>query len=566
MNDTAGLDFIRQIIADDNASGKHDGRVCTRFPPEPNGYLHIGHAKAVCLNFGIALENSGQCFLRFDDTNPLKEEQHFADAIERDVHWLGFDWEDRLTHASDYYQQFYDCAVKLIEAGKAFVDEQTADEIRATRGTLTEPGKNSPYRDRPVADNLDLFKRMRAGEFPDGVYLLRAKIDMASPNMNMRDPAIYRIRHASHQRTGDEWPIYPMYDFAHPISDALEGITHSLCTLEFEDHRPLYDWVLDNLDLPYRPRQIEFSRLNVAYMITSKRKLAELIEQGQVGGWDDPRMPTIAGLRRRGYPPAALRDFCERVGVTKKDHLIEMALLENCVRENLNEHAPRAMAVLNPLKLVLTNYPADQTELMTAANHPNRPELGKRDLPFSGELWIERDDFMEDAPKKFFRLKPGGEVRLRNAYIVRCDEVVKSDSGEVTELRCSYDPDTRSGLPGASRKVKGTIHWVSAPHAISAPVRLYDRLFTIPRPDMDKDGRDFKEFLNPESLQEKTDAQLEPALADAMAGDVFQFERVGYFVVDQEHSQPGAPVFNRVVTLRDSWAKQEKAALQALEK
>jgi len=560
----AGLDFIRQIIADDNASAKHDGRVVTRFPPEPNGFLHIGHAKSVCLNFGVAAENNGRCFLRFDDTNPLKEDQDFVDAIERDVRWLGYDWEDRLTHASDYYENFYDCAVQLIEAGKAYIDSQTPDQIRASRGTLTEAGQNSPDRDRPAAESLDLFQRMRAGEFADGKLVLRAKIDMASPNINLRDPIIYRIRHASHQRTGDKWCIYPMYDFAHTISDALEGITHSLCTLEFEDHRPLYDWILDQLTLPHRPRQIEFSRLNVAYMITSKRRLAELIEVAYVSGWDDPRMPTIAGLRRRGYPAVALRDFCSRVGVTKKDHLIEMALLETCVREHLNEAAPRAMAVLDPIKLVLTNYPADQVETMTAANHPNRPELGEREVPFGRELWIERNDFMEDPPKKFFRLKPGGEVRLRNGYIIRCEEVVKDADGNITELHCTYDPDTRSGLPGASRKVKGTIHWVSAAYAVTAPVRLYDRLFTAPRPDMDKSGRDFKDFLNPDSLQEMPAARLESSLANATAGSVFQFERVGYFVADSEESRSGAPVFNRIVTLRDTWAKLEKAALEEL--
>jgi glutaminyl-tRNA synthetase len=560
----AGLDFIRQIIADDNASGKHGGRVATRFPPEPNGYLHIGHAKSICLNFGVAAENGGQCNLRFDDTNPTKEDQDFVDAITQDVRWLGGDWGDGLTHASDYYERFYECAVALIEAGKAYVDSQSAEEIRESRGTLTEAGMDSPHRGRSVAENLDLFSRMRAGEFKDGEHVLRAKIDMASPNMNLRDPALYRIRHATHQRTGDAWCIYPMYDFAHTISDALEGITHSLCTLEFEDHRPLYDWCLDNLDLPHRPRQIEFSRLNVAYMITSKRRLAALIDGGQVSGWDDPRMPTIAGLRRRGYPAAALREFCSRIGVTKKDHLIEMAQLENCVRENLNENAPRAMAVLDPVKLVLTNYPADQTETLPAANHPNRPELGEREVVFSRELWIERDDFMEDPPKKFFRLKPGGEVRLRNAYIIQCDEVIKDADGIVTEIHCSYDPETRSGLPGAERKVKGTIHWVSAAGAIEAPVRLYDRLFTVPRPDADKEGRDFTEFLNPDSLAERPAAKLEAMLANASAGQVFQFERLGYFVADAVESEAGRPVFNRVVTLRDSWAKQEKAAMQGL--
>jgi glutaminyl-tRNA synthetase len=558
------LDFIRQIIADDNASGKHDGRVITRFPPEPNGYLHIGHAKSICLNFGVALENDGKCYLRFDDTNPLKEDQDFVDAIEADVRWLGFDWQDRLTHASDYFQRLYECAEALIASGKAYVDSLSANEIREYRGTLTEPGRNSPHRERSVAENLDLFRRMRAGEFADGELVLRAKIDMASPNMNLRDPTLYRIRHATHQRSGDDWPIYPMYDFAHTISDALEGITHSLCTLEFEDHRPLYDWFLDNLELPSRPRQIEFSRLNVAYMITSKRKLAELIERGEVGGWDDPRMPTIAGMRRRGYPPEALREFCARVGVTKKDNLIEMGALETTVREQLNETAPRAMAVLEPLKLVLTNYPEGETEMLSAANHPNRPEMGTREVPFARELWIERADFMEDAPKKFFRLKPGGEVRLRYACIIRCDEVVKDEQGEVVELRCSYDPESRQGLPGADRKVKGTIHWVAAPTAVSAPVRLYDRLFTTPRPDADKSGRDFKEFLNPDSLV-TTQARLEPMLGDAEPGSLFQFERNGYFVADSADSQPGAPVFNRVVTLRDSWAKQEKAAMREAE-
>jgi len=555
------LDFIRQIIAEDNTSRKHDGRVITRFPPEPNGYLHIGHAKSICLNFGVALENDGQCFLRFDDTNPLKEDQDFVDAIESDVRWLGFDWQDRLTHASDYFQRLYECAEALISSGKAYVDSLSADEIRKYRGTLTEPGRNSPHRDRSVAENLELFRRMRAGEFADGELVLRAKIDMASPNMNLRDPTLYRVRHATHQKTGDDWPIYPMYDFAHTISDALEGITHSLCTLEFEDHRPLYDWFLDNLELPSRPRQIEFSRLNVAYMITSKRKLAELIERGEVTGWDDPRMPTIAGMRRRGYPPEALREFCARVGVTKKDNLIEMGALETMVRERLNETAPRAMAVLEPLKLVLTNYPEDETELLTAANHPNRPEMGTREVPFARELWIERSDFMEDAPKKFFRLKPGGEVRLRYACIIRCDEVIKDEQGEVVELRCSYDPESRQGLPGADRKVKGTIHWVAAPTAVSAQVRLYDRLFTTPRPDADKSGRDFKEFLNPDSLV-TAQARLEPMLGDAEPGQLFQFERNGYFVADSVDSKPGAPMFNRVVTLRDSWAKQEKAAMQ----
>jgi glutaminyl-tRNA synthetase len=562
--DSAGLDFIRQIIANDNASGKHGGRVTTRFPPEPNGYLHIGHAKSICLNFGVAAENGGQCYLRFDDTNPLKEDQDFVDAIERDVRWLGFDWEDRLTHASDYFPDFYDCALKLIRDGKAYVDSLGAEEIRAHRGTLTKPGRNSPCRDRTVEENLELFARMRAGEFPDGEHVLRAKIDMASPNMNLRDPTLYRIRHARHQRTGDDWCIYPMYDFAHTISDALEAITHSLCTLEFEDHRPLYDWILDQLDLPHRPRQIEFSRLNVAFTMTSKRRLAQLIELGQVAGWDDPRMPTIAGMRRRGYPPAALRDFCDRVGITKKDHLIEMSVLENSVREDLNQNAPRAMAVLDPLKVVLVNYPEDQTEMLAAANHPHRPELGERELPFGRELFIERDDFMEEPPRKFFRLRPGGEVRLRYGYIIKCEQVVKDEAGVAVELRCTYDADTRSGSGTSDRKVKGTIHWVAANAAQRVSVRLYDRLFTVARPDADPDGRDFKEFLNRDSLDRREDARVEPALTGASSGEVFQFERLGYFVADSEDSQPGAPVFNRVVTLRDSWAKIEKAEMQKL--
>ena len=561
----APLDFIRQIIAADNASGKHAGRVVTRFPPEPNGFLHIGHAKSICLNFGVAQENRGECYLRFDDTNPLKEDQDFVDAIERDVRWLGFDWGERLTHASDYFDRFYACAEQLIEAGKAYVDSLSAEEIRSYRGTLTEAGRNSPHRERSVAENLDLFRRMRAGEFPDGEHVLRAKIDMASPNINLRDPTLFRIRHATHQRTGDAWCVYPMYDFAHTISDALEGITHSLCTLEFEDHRPLYEWILDNLELPARPRQIEFSRLNVAYMITSKRRLAQLIELGHVSGWDDPRMPTIAGMRRRGYPAAALREFCARVGVTKKENLIEMGALETTVRELLNESAPRAMAVLDPVKVVLTNYAAGKTEEMLAANHPNRPELGERKLPFGRELWIEREDFMEDPPRKFFRLKPGGEVRLRYAYIIQCESVIKDENGQVQEIHCRIDPDSRHGAPGAARKVKGTIHWVAAHAAFSAPVRLYDRLFTAARPDADKSGRDFKEFLNPESLMLAPEARLEPMLRDVQPGVTFQFERTGYFTVDTEDSRSRAPVFNRVVTLRDSWARMEQAALQALE-
>jgi glutaminyl-tRNA synthetase len=555
MSESEPRDFIRQIIADDIASGKHGGAVVTRFPPEPNGFLHIGHAKSICLNFGVASENAGKTFLRFDDTNPGKESEEYVEAIKADVRWLGFDWEDRLTHASDYFDQLYDSAVRLIDMGSAYVDSLSADEIRAYRGTLTEPGKNSPYRDRSVEENLDLFRRMRDGEFADGEHVLRAKIDMASPNINMRDPTLYRIRHVPHQNAGDKWKIYPMYDFAHGLSDAYEGITHSLCTLEFEDHRPLYDWFLDQLEPPHRPRQIEFSRLNLAYSLTSKRKLSQLVDEGVVSGWDDPRLATLAGMRRRGYPPAAVRDFISRVGVTKKENMIEMAVLENSVRELLGEEAERRMAVLKPLKVVLTNYPEGETEMMEALNHPNKPELGTRDVPFSRELYIEQDDFMEEAPRKFFRLKPGGEVRLRFAYIIRCDEVIKDDDGNVVELRCSYDPDTRSGTGTSDRKVKGTIHWVSAGHALPAEVRLYDRLFTVPDPGSDPDVHD---HLNPESLV-VADARLEPALADQ--ADAVQFERLGYFAPDAIDHAADKPVFNRIVTLRDSWAKIEKQAL-----
>ena len=553
MNDSTreppAKDFIRQIIDQDVASGKHGGDVVTRFPPEPNGYLHIGHAKSIWLNFGVAAEHGGRTYLRFDDTNPGGEREEYVEAIKRDVRWLGYDWEDRLTHASDYFERLYDAAERLIEAGKAYVDSLSAEEIREHRGTLTEPGKDSPYRDRSAAENLDLFRRMRAGEFADGSHVLRARIDMASPNMNMRDPTLYRIRHVSHQRTGDQWCIYPMYDFAHGLSDAFEGITHSLCTLEFEDHRPLYEWFLDQLRPAHRPRQIEFSRLNLAYTVTSKRRLNRLVEEGVVSGWDDPRMPTLAGMRRRGYPPAALRDFCSRVGVTKKENRIEMSLLETCVRENLDQEAPRRMAVLRPLKVVLTNFPEGTVEEMRAVNHPNRPELGERTLAFGRELWIERDDFMEDAPRKFHRLKPGGEVRLRYAYIIRCDEVVRDDRGDIHELRCSYDPETRSGSSQAGRKVKGTIHWVSAAHAVPAEVRLYDRLFANENPGA---ADDFMSCLNPASLETVT-ACLEPALATT---DPFvcQFERLGYFATDPDH-RPDAPVYNRIVTLRDTWAR-----------
>ena len=556
MSEAPPRDFIRQIIHDDLESGKHS-QIVTRFPPEPNGYLHVGHVMSICLNFGVADETDGLTYLRFDDTNPGKESEEYVEAIERDVRWLGFSWGDRLSHASDYFDQLYAYAERLIEMGAAYVDSLSAEEIREYRGTLTEPGKNSPYRERSVEENLDLFRRMRAGEFADGEHLLRAKIDMTSPNMNLRDPALYRIRHVSHQHTGDKWCIYPMYDFAHTMSDAIEGITHSLCTLEFEDHRPLYDWMLDQLQPEHRPRQIEFSRLNLAYAITSKRRLKELVENKDVTGWTDPRMPTIAGLRRRGYPAAALREFVRRGGVTKKNKLIEMGAFENCVREDLGENSERRMGVLNPLKVVLTNYPEGQVEMMTASNHPNRPELGSREVPFSSELYIEHDDFLEEAPRKFFRLKPDGEVRLRNGYIIRCDEVIKNEAGEVVELRCSYDPETRSGTGTSERKVKGTIHWVSAAHALLAEVRLYDRLFSIPDPNSESE---FMKVLNPNSLT-TVRAMLEPSLSDLAQGVAVQFERLGYFCLDSMDHNAAAPVLNRIVTLRDSWAKIEKQAM-----
>ncbi len=557
MNNEQPKDFIRQIIAGDLAAGKNDGQLVTRFPPEPNGFLHIGHAKSICLNFGVAAENGGTTFLRFDDTNPGKEREEFVVAIMDDVRWLGFDWGNNLSHASDHFERLYEVAEALITTGDAYVDSLSADEIREYRGTLKAPGKDSPHRTRSVADNLDLFRRMRAGEFADGEHVLRARIDMASPNINLRDPTLYRIRHMTHQRTGDKWCIYPMYDFAHGLSDAFEGITHSLCTLEFEDHRPLYDWLLDKLDPKRRPQQIEFSRLNLAYALTSKRKLNQLVEEGVVTGLDDPRVASLAGMRRRGYPPAAVRDFIKRVGVTKKENLIEMASLENCIREQLGEEAERRMAVMKPLKVVLTNYAEDGVEELDAMNHPNRPELGTRAVPFCRELYIEQDDFMEDAPRKFFRLKPGGEVRLRSAYIIRCDEVIKDDSGQVIELRCSYDVDTRSGTGSSDRKVKGTIHWVSARHALAAEVRLYDRLFTDAEPG---NADDLHAILNPNSL-EVVDARLEPSLSTAAVGTAYQFERLGYFCVDAVDHRDASPVFNRIVTLRDGWAKIEKQAL-----
>jgi glutaminyl-tRNA synthetase len=557
MSEIESRDFIRQIIHDDLESGKHK-QIVTRFPPEPNGYLHIGHVMSICLNFGVTEETAGRTFLRFDDTNPGKESAEYVEAIERDVRWLGCDWQDRLTHASDYFGQLYAAAVRLIEMDVAYVDSLSAEEIRSYRGTLTEPGKDSPHRRRSVAENLELFAGMRNGEFKDGEMVLRAKIDMASPNMNLRDPAIYRIRHISHQHTGDQWPIYPMYDFAHTLSDVFENITHSLCTLEFEDHRPLYNWFLEQLKPDNRPRQIEFSRLNLAYAITSKRNLNTLVEEGIVEAWNDPRMPTIAGMRRRGYPAAALRDFVHRAGVTKKDKLIEMGVLENSIREHLGEGSPRRMAVLRPLKVVLTNYPEEKVEMMDAMNHPGRPEMGTRSLPFSRELWIEQGDFMEEAPRKFFRLKPDGEVRLRFGYIIRCDEVIKDDAGTVVELRCSYDPDTRSGTGTSDRKVKGTIHWVSCAHGVDASVRLYDRLFTAVNPNT---ADDFRTVLNKDSL-ETVDAKLEPSLTELSSGEQVQFERLGYFCVDSETDSADARVFNRIVTLRDSWAKLEKQAMQ----
>ena len=552
-------DFLRQLVTADVAAGKHDGRVQTRFPPEPNGFLHIGHAKAICLDFGIAEEFGGTCYLRFDDTNPEKEEIRYVEAIKEDVRWLGFDWEDRLAHASDYFEQLHDYAVHLIKTGKAYVDSLNAEEIRAWRGTFTEPGRESPYRDRSIDENLELFAAMRRGEFEEGEHVLRARIDMASPNMNLRDPTLYRIRKVPHQRTGNAWCIYPMYDFAHTLSDELEGTTHSFCTLEFEDHRPLYEWFLDNLPVRNRPKQTEFSRFNLMFTIMSKRKLARLVAEGHVEGWDDPRMPTLSGMRRRGYPATAIREFVGRIGVTKKDNLIELGALETCVREDLNASAPRRFGVLRPLKVVIVNYPEDDEEWLTAANHPNRPEMGSRQVPLSREIYIERGDFMEDPPRKYRRLRPGGEVRLRYAYIVKCEEVIKDASGEVVELHCSYDPLTRSGMEQAQRKVKGTIHWVSARHALRREVRLYDRLFTTPNPD--QGPGDFLQYLNANSL-EVLEAALEPVLAEASPEERFQFERLGYFTLDPVLHAAGRAVFLRTITMSDSWAKIERQALR----
>ena len=557
--DTKPSNFIRQIIDADLEANKNGGQVATRFPPEPNGYLHIGHAKSICLNFGIAEDYHGTCNLRFDDTNPHKENIEFVESIQRDVRWLGYSWDDRLYFASDYFQQLYDFAVELINKGKAYVCDLGAEQIREYRGTLTEPGRESPYRTRGIDENLDLFARMKAGEFEDGAKVLRAKIDMSSPNINLRDPTLYRIRHGViHHQTGEAWCIYPMYDYTHPISDALEGITHSLCTLEFEDHRPLYDWVLDNISIPCHPQQIEFSRLNLQYTVVSKRKLTELVSEGFVEGWDDPRMPTLAGMRRRGYTPASIRDFCDRIGITKSDNTVEMGVLENSIREDLNRIAPRRMAVLKPLKVVITNYPEDRVEELQAPNHPQDESMGQRTIPFSREIYIDEEDFREQAPNKYKRLVTGGEVRLRNAYVIRADEVIKDAHGNIIEIHCSYDENTLGHNP-EGRKVRGVIHWVSAPHAIEAEVRLYDRLFTHPSPDAaGKEGKEYRDFLNPDSLRTLTRCFLEPGLAAAVPGNTFQFEREGYFCMDEIRASGDLPVFNRTVTLRDTWAKMEQ--------
>jgi glutaminyl-tRNA synthetase len=558
--DNSSSDFIRNIVEEDLESQKYDGRVVTRFPPEPNGYLHIGHAKSICLNFGVASEYpGGVCHLRFDDTNPLREDVEYINSIQEDVKWLGFDWGSNLYYASDYFDALYGFAEQFILDSKAYVDSLTADEIREYRGTLTEPGRESPYRNRSVEENLDLFRRMRNGEFEDGAHVLRAKIDMTSPNLNMRDPTLYRIRRATHHRTGDKWCIYPMYDYAHALSDSIEKITHSLCTLEFEDHRPLYDWTLEELDV-YRSQQIEFARLNLTNTIMSKRRLLQLVEGGYVSGWDDPRMPTISGLRRRGYTPVAIRTFCDHIGISKRDTVVNMALLEHCIREDLNRHAPRVMAVLNPLKVVIENYPEGQVQEFEAINNPEDPGMGTRKVPFSRELYIERDDFREDPPSRFFRLAPGREVRLRYACYITCQEVVKDpDTGEITELRCTYDPESVGGSTPDGRRVRGTLHWVSAPHSIEAEVRLYDYLLVDPDGESEEDSRDFISLLNPDSLQVITDCRVEPSLAEAAPGSRFQFERQGYFCVDARDSKAGVPVFNRTVSLRDSWARIEQS-------
>lgn len=552
------LDFIRAMVREDVKSGKNEGRVSTRFPPEPNGYLHIGHAKAICLDFGVAAEFGGTCNLRFDDTNPTKEEVEYVDAIQEDVRWLGFDWGNRLYYASDYFEKLYEYAVQLIKSGKAYVDSLSADEIREYRGTLTEPGKESPYRNRPMEENLDLFARMRAGEFEDGKHVLRARIDMASANLNMRDPTLYRIRRATHHRTGNQWCIYPMYDFAHSLSDSIEGITHSICTLEFEAHRPLYDWFQEALQLEHRSRQIEFARLNLNYTVMSKRKLLSLVQKGLVKGWDDPRMPTLSGLRRRGYTPQSIRAFCDRIGVAKRDGVVDVALLEHSLREDLNIKAPRVMGVLRPLRLIIDNYPEDRVEAVEAINNPEDPSAGTRKVAFSRELFIERDDFMEDPPKKFFRLAPGRTVRLRYAYLVTCVGITKNDAGEITEIHCQYIPDSLTGDAAGSPKAKATLHWVAAKQSMPAEIRLYDRLFSVENPGDEKEGKDFTDYLNPHSLEVLASCRLEAGLAAAKAGDCYQFERMGYFCMDPD-SRPGMPVFNRTVTLRDAWAKIVKS-------
>jgi glutaminyl-tRNA synthetase len=558
----APSNFIRDIIVNDLKNNTHDGRVMTRFPPEPNGYLHIGHAKSICLNFGLAAEFGGACNLRFDDTNPIKEEVEYVESIQADVRWLGFDWENRLYYTSDYFEQLYNFAEQLIRAGKAYVDHLSSDEIRQYRGTLTAPGTNSPYRDRTVDKNLDLFRRMREGEIEEGTCVLRARIDMAAPNIIMRDPTLYRIRKVRHHRTGDTWCIYPMYDFAHCLSDAIEGITHSICTLEFENNRDLYDWVLDSLDVPARPRQYEFARMNLSYTVLSKRKLIQLVTEGHVNGWDDPRLPTLSGFRRRGYTPAAIRHFCHRIGVARRDSMVAVSLLENSIREDLNRTAPRRMGVLKPLKVVIVNYPEDKEEMLEAINNPEDPGMGTRKVPFSRVIYIEQDDFLEDPPRKFFRLAPGREVRLRYAYFITCTDIIKDkNSGEIIELHCTYDPETRGGGAPDGRKVKATLHWVSAAHAMDAEVRLYDRLFSIPDPASDPDD-DFSAHLNPRSLEILSDCKLEPSVADIGSDQRFQFERLGYFFMDSKDSTAARPVINRTVTLRDAWARIEKQMQQ----
>jgi len=556
LENNNATDFIRALIRKDIETNRFGGRVHTRFPPEPNGYLHIGHAKSIVLNFGIAEEFNGLCNLRFDDTNPSKEDTEYIESIIEDVHWLGYDWGDRLFHASDYFDQLYDYAVELIKMGKAYVDDLSPEELRQQRGTLTEPGVESPYRNRSVEENLDLFQRMRAGEFPDGSRTLRAKIDMKSPNLNMRDPVMYRIKKENHPHTGDKWCIYPMYDYTHCISDSIERITHSICTLEFEDHRPLYDWFLDQLNL-YHPQQIEFARLNLSYTVMSKRKLLQLVKEGYVSGWDDPRMPTISGLRRRGVTPEAIRTFCERIGVAKNDSTVDIALLEYCIREDLNKRVPRVMGVINPIKVTLINYPEDQVEYMECINNPEDESMGNRLVPFCRDLYIDRDDFREDPPPKYYRLAPGREVRLRYGYFIKCEEVIKDENGDIVELRCTYDPQTRGGFAPDGRKVQATIHWVSARHAVNAEVRLYDRLFNVPNPLGEDENVPFTEFINPNSLTIITDCKVEPSVASAKPGDRFQLERVGYFCLDNKDSRPDHLVLNRTVTLKDTWAKIE---------